>query len=305
MSSAREIKNMAASVRARLLNLARRHHIDFNRILLFYFQQCFLNRLANSKYKDRFILKGGLLFHGVEPLIARPTKDIDLLGRKIGNKQETVEAAIREIVSIKLDDGVVFFPQSIYSETIVKRGAYSGIRVFISGKLGQARQQLQIDVGFGDRIAAGPVLFDYPVLLGDEKISIYAYSWISVIAEKFEAIVSFSDLSSRMKDYYDIYYLKHRFNFDGTELSKALSETFSQRDTDIAGAEYIFSDEFAQNQDKQKQWQAFLRKNSLDELTDFPMVLGQLKQFLMPVISAVMKQENFAKKWYFSAQQWQ
>jgi hypothetical protein len=304
MSPKKEVKDIAASVRVRLLNLARQHQIDFNRALLIYFQQCFINRLTRSKYKEKFILKGGLLFYGIEPLVARPTKDIDLLGRKILNQPAVIEATIREIASIKVSDGVNFFSRSIYSETIVARGPYSGVRVFIPAELSKAKQNLQIDVGFGDKIIPGPVQFDYPVLLGNEKIQVYAYSWNSTIAEKFEAIVSFSDLSSRMKDYYDIYYLKKRFNLNGAELTRALAETFGRRNTDITGADYIFSKQFAQNQEMQKQWQAFLHKNGLDERVDFPTVLAQLNRFLKPVISAVVKQESFEKRWDFSAQQW-
>lgn len=109
MSAEKKVKDIAASVRARLLNIARQNHIDFNRVLLIYFQQCFIDRLAKSNYKEKFILKGGLLFYEVEPLVARPTKDIDFLGRSILNQPEEIEKAIREIVSIKLPDGVIFF----------------------------------------------------------------------------------------------------------------------------------------------------------------------------------------------------
>jgi len=253
MSPGREIKDLAASVRARLLNITRQHHIDFNRVLLIYFQQCFLERLANSRYREQFILKGGLLFYGVEPLVARPTKDIDFLGEGILNQPDKIEAVIREILAIELPDGVTFLPQNMRSEIIAERRSYSGVRIFIPAELSKARQNVQIDVGFGDAVVPGPVEFDYPALLRDEGIKIYAYSWSSVIAEKMEAIVSFSDLSSRMKDYYDIYCLQNRFNFDGTELSEAITETFRRRGTDISGSDYIFSADFARSEDKHKQ----------------------------------------------------
>ena len=150
MSPQREIRDVAASVRARLLNIARQHHIDFNRVLLIYLQQCFLERLANSRYKDKFILKGGLLFYGVEQLVARPTKDIDLLGRGIVNQPDKVEAVMQEILAVELPDGVRFQTHKIRSEKIAGRRSYSGVRVFVPAELGQARQNLQIDVGFGD-----------------------------------------------------------------------------------------------------------------------------------------------------------
>jgi len=304
MSARRVIKNLEASIRARLLNLAKQHRIDFNRVLLMYFQQCFLERLANSEYRRKFILKGGLLFYGVEPLVARPTKDIDFLGEDIINQPEEIEAAIREIAAIELPDGVKFIPQSVRSEIIVERGAYSGVRIVIQAELEQARQNLQIDVGFGDRVIPRPVEFDYPNLLGDQKIKIYAYSWNSVIAEKFEAIVSFSDLSSRMKDYYDIYYLQNHFNFAGSELGRAIVETFDRRNTEISGSAYIFSDDFAKSEDKQKQWLAFLKKNNLEEPGEFPFVIDHLRQFLEPVVSAIMQTISFYRVWNFRKQQW-
>ena len=306
MSPEKQIKNLAASVRARLLNIAKDHRIDFNRVLLLYLQQCFLERLAHSKYRGKFILKGGLLFYGVEPLIARPTRDIDFLGKGILNKPQEIEAAIREIVLIDVPDGVQFFPKSIHSEIIHEKGAYSGIRIVIRAELDQARQNLQIDIGFGDRLIPGPVEFAYPRLLDDRKIGIYAYSWSSVIAEKFEAIVRFSDLSSRMKDYYDIYYLKNHFDFDQKELAQALTNTFEHRNTDFSDAHYIFSKEFSVNKVKQNQWQAFLRKNSLKGPEKFSALIGQLKPFLLPVLSAILSKKVFDlnKTWNCTNQQW-
>lgn len=300
----KEIKNMAASIRARLLNIAKQQHIDFNRVLLVYFQQCFLDRLAHSKYREKFILKGGLLFYGMETLGARPTKDIDFLGRGILNSPEEIEAAIREIVTIDLSDGVKFFAREIHSEVIVQKESYSGIRINIPAELSQAKQNLQIDVGFGDTVVPKPVPFDYPALLREDKIKIFAYSWSSVIAEKFEAIVSYGDLSSRMKDYYDIHYLQNRFNFDGSELSKAIAETFERRGTDLSASNYIFSEDFAQNKDKQKQWHAFLRKNNLNSPNEFSEIMDYVRNFLKPVAIPLLRKSSFDHVWSFRKQQW-
>lgn len=304
MNAEKEIKNLGASVRARLLNIARQHHIDFNRILLMYFQQCFLNRLVHSKYKKQFILKGGLLFYGLDSLIARPTKDIDLLGRGILNQPDKIEKLIREILTIKLPDGVTFLTQGLRSEVIAKRKSYSGVRIFVPAELSKAKQNLQIDVGFGDTIVPGPVEFAYPTLLSDETITLFAYSWYSVIAEKMEAIVSLSELSSRMKDYYDIYYLQNRFNLDGARLRMAIVETFERRGTDISESDYIFSENFAGSKDKQKQWAAFLRKNNLKAPEKFSLIIDRLKTFLMPVATSIIQQEPFNRTWNFKKKQW-
>lgn len=304
MSHKKTIKNIAASIRARLLNVAKRHNIDFNRMLLIYFQQCFLDRLANSTYSDKFILKGGLLFYGVQPITARSTKDIDFLGRGILNQPEKIKEVILEIIAIKLNDGVIFHPKSVRSELITERASYSGVRIFIEAELDTAKQNLQIDIGFGDKVVPGPVKFDYPDLLSERKIKIFAYSWNSVVAEKFEAIVSFSDLSSRMKDYYDIHYLQRNFDFNAPELCLAIEETFLHRNTDISGSDYIFSDNFMNNNDKQKQWLAFLRKNDLEGPDKFSIVINDLRIFLVPIVSAIKQHNVFDAVWVASHQQW-
>lgn len=220
------------------------------------------------------------------------------------NQPDKIEAVIREILAIKLPDGVTFFPQSIHSEIIAERKSYSGVRVFIPAEISKATKNVQIDVGFGDAVIPRPVEFDYPALLRDKGIKIYAYSWNSVIAEKMEAIVSFSNLSSRMKDYYDIYYLQNRFNFNGSELSKAIVETFKRRSTDISGSDYIFSQEFARSEDKQKQWRAFLRKNNLNEPDNFVQAIYHIEKFLSPVVSAILRQDHFNRMWNFENKQW-
>ncbi len=302
MSSGKPIKNLAASIRTRLLNNSKRQGIDFNRMLLIYFQQCFLERLSHSKYNRRFILKGGLLFYGLEPLLSRPTKDIDLLGKGLRNQPEKIAEILQEILAIELPDGVIFLTKNMRYEIIAERKAYSGVRVFIPAELNNARHVLQIDIGFGDTIVPAPVSFDFPSLLKDKSVKLFAYSWSSVIAEKFEAIVRFGDLSSRMKDYYDIFYLQNKFDFDGKELSTAIRITFNNRESDFSALDHIFSERFAM--DKQKQWLAFLFKNNLQEPSDFFQVIQYLRKFLSPIVSAIIRKENFSRKWDSSKKQW-
>ncbi len=187
-------------------------------------------------------------------------------------------------------------------EIIAERKAYSGVRVFIPAELNNARHVLQIDIGFGDTIVPAPVSFDFPSLLKDKSVKLFAYSWSSVIAEKFEAIVRFGDLSSRMKDYYDIFYLQNKFDFDGKELTTAIRVTFNNRETDFSSFNHIFSESFAM--DKQKQWLAFLFKNNLQEPRDFFQVIQYLRKFLSPIVSAIIRKETFSRKWDSSKKQW-
>ena len=138
----------------------------------------------------------------------RSTKDLDFLADKIQKDPNKIKRAIENIVTIPNEDGLIFNPQSMTIEKITETTEYGGLRIKIQAHLDTAKQTLQIDVGFGDVIIPSPIKFNFPVLLEDEEIEISAYSWESVIAEKFEAIVSLSEFNSRLKDFYDINFYK-------------------------------------------------------------------------------------------------
>ena len=171
-----EIKNVAASVRARLLNFAKRQGIDFNRLLLIYIQERFLYRLAKSDYKDQFILKGGVLFYGAYQEKARATKDIDLLAKKLPNDPDRLLSYIKNIISIEAEDGVIFLTDTISGQAISIVAEYEGLRIRFNAKLDTAIIPLQVDVGFSDRIFPQPISFDYPVVLETEPFTLIAYS---------------------------------------------------------------------------------------------------------------------------------
>ncbi|GAB4288072.1 MAG: nucleotidyl transferase AbiEii/AbiGii toxin family protein [Marinilabiliales bacterium] len=300
----KQIKNQTASILRRLLNFAKQHQIDFNRILLIYFQQCFLKRLSLSEYKNQLIMKGGLLFSVELNTSSRPTKDMDFLGHRISNQPEKILDVIKEIIQIELEDGVIFDRENLNSEIISEQNSYNGVRIFVPVFLGRATTRLQIDIGFGDIVILEPVNSSIPVLLTNDTIEIMAYSWESVIAEKFEAIVSFGDLNSRMKDYYDIYYIINHVEIDGTHLKEALEETFSRRRTDFGHIEYIFSESFIRNKNKMSQWNAFLRKVGEETHPDFSEVMSAIVKFLLPVISSIQENTEFKKLWNWQEKKW-
>ena len=175
--------------------------------MLQYFQERFLYRLSVSPYREHFILKGALLFFLYDAHRLRPTKDIDLLGRAQSNDLKNIREVVQQIAQIEVPDGVVFTKESTTVEIIKESEEYSGVRVKIEAKLTSARQTLQIDIGFGDRIVPGPVEIEFPVILDQPAPRIKGYSKESVISEKLEAIVRFNFLTSRMKDFYDILFL--------------------------------------------------------------------------------------------------
>lgn len=297
-------RNIAASKRALLLNLAKDFDIDFNRVLLLYMQEKFLSRLSKSEYKDNFLLKGGILMYGEYQTKTRSTKDLDFLADKIQKDPEKIRRAIEDIVTIPNEDGLIFNPQSITIENITDTAQYGGLRVKLEVYLDTAKQILQIDVGFGDVITPSPIKFKFPVLLDNEEIQLTAYSWESVIAEKFEAIVILSDFNSRLKDFYDIQFLQVNKSFTSRNLKEALMDTFKNRGTAISESENIFRYEFKANKDREKQWQAFLRKSQLRRTDTFEDLLNQIEIFILPVIESILNNKDMGTKWDCNKQEW-
>jgi hypothetical protein len=285
----RKLKNISASVRARLLNLAKAEQKNFNNVLLQYFQERFLYRLSVSPdpsqaQDENFILKGALLFLLYDAPRLRPTKDIDLLGRAQPNDLENIRTIIQQIAQIEAPDGVVLTKESATVEKIKESDEYEGVRVKIEAFLTSARQTLQIDIGFGDQIVPGPLEIEFPVLLDQPAPRIKGYSKESVISEKFEAIVRFNFLTSRMKDFYDILFLATHESFQMPILRQAIDATFHRRMTPLDDISIIFTEEFKVQVDKQEQWTAFLRRNHLESFERFASAVEHLRLFLEPVL---------------------
>jgi predicted nucleotidyltransferase component of viral defense system len=195
----KEIKDVGASIRARLTNIAKETKRDFDAILLQYFQERFLYRLSLSPYRSAFVLKGALLFLVYEMPFLRPTKDVDFLVRSKSKDMGTIRGMIQDITRVDAEDGVRFLPESISLEGVMEDADYEGIRVKIQGSLNKARKTLQIDIAFGDILVAGPVEMEFPLLLDDQPSPrLKVYSNESAIAEKFQSLVKLNILTSRM-----------------------------------------------------------------------------------------------------------
>ena len=222
-------RNVAASVRQRLLNRARSDRRPFDELLQYYAMERFLHRLSLSDHAERFILKGALLLRVWDSPLQRPTMDIDLLGRT-SNQAEAVEDLIRGIIGVDVAaDGLIFDPSTVRAERIAADAEYEGLRVRFEGRLDTARIHMQVDIGFGDAVFPEPVLAELPTVLGDQAPHLLCYSRESVIAEKIEAMVRHGELNSRMKDFYDIWLLARHFNFKGETLAEAVRRTFERR----------------------------------------------------------------------------
>ena len=200
------MKNLPASIHQKLLNLARIENRPLNELLQYYAIERFLYRLGESRHHQNFILKGGQMLKVWNAPSARPTIDIDLLGRT-DNSAENLESIVRECCLIESDDGVIFDTESVKSEPIRKDAEYQGVRITVKGELGKIRLHLQIDFGFGDAVIPAPIEIELPQLLNAGKPSLLGYTPESSIAEKFQAMVALDLTNTRMKDFYDIWLL--------------------------------------------------------------------------------------------------
>jgi predicted nucleotidyltransferase component of viral defense system len=279
----KEIKNIGASMRDRLLNLSKETSRDYNALLRQFFQERFLYRLSISHYRDVLILKGALLLVSHNISRYRPTRDVDFLGNTVSNKMEDCKNIISEIVKIYAKDGITFDNEKIKAEFITEETDYNGIRISVPYKMDTIIGNLSIDIGYGDKIVDGPVELDYPSLIGLPSPKLMVYSLESSIAEKFEAIVKLNFQTSRMKDFYDIVFIGGSKSFKSETLKEAFETTFNTRETDLRERKIIYEEEFKNDKTKQVQWNSFITKNKLDADNEFKQVVEKLENFIEPL----------------------
>jgi len=303
--SQKNVKNIAASIRQRLLNKAKENSRPFNEILQYYGLERFLYRLSASKYADKFILKGALLFTVWQQSEIRSTVDIDLLGTT-SNEPEAITKVFQDICKAKVeDDGLRFDDSSITAEQITVDADYQGVRVQLCGYLGTARIQVQVDIGFSDIITPGPEIYDYPTILDLPEPKLNCYNKETMIAEKLQAMVKLDILNSRMKDIYDIWVLSRRFEFKSISLKNSIINTFKRRETEVTENITTFTERYYQNDEKLKQWQGFLRKSKVSDISqDLSEITGDIKTFIEPVMTSIVRKKEFKKTWKPELQKW-
>ncbi|MHB1357321.1 MAG: nucleotidyl transferase AbiEii/AbiGii toxin family protein, partial [Anaerolineae bacterium] len=197
--------NTPNSIHQRLLNYAKAQGRPFNEVLQYYGMQRFLYRVGQSRFKERFILKGALMLVAWQSPVTRPTRDIDLLGR-LDNEPAVIVAAIQEMCSQAMpEDGLHFDAESVKGERIIEGTSYSGVRVHLVAYLGRARIPIQVDIGFGDLLVPGPTWVSLPTVLDIPPAELWGYSRESAVAEKVQAMVLLGEINSRLKDFYDIW----------------------------------------------------------------------------------------------------
>lgn len=275
--------NLVASLQDRLKNEARRTGISYASLLEQFALSRFFARLAESDYADCFVLKGAQLFRFLEQGGHRPTRDADFLS--FGDHDpEALKEIFTEICQLPPEKEDALSWGNIRAAAIRDENNYGGVRVLISCQLGRVRIPLQFDIGFGDIITPAVRFQKWSALLDYGEIPLATYPMETVIAEKLEAAVSLGINNSRMKDFYDLHWLQSRLEFDGNDLTEAITNTFARRSTIISDAIPVpFTAEFSSDPQKIEQWSAFLRKGKLPnvELSD---VIDDIAKFLLPVL---------------------
>lgn len=282
---AKDVKDVGASVRARLLNLARKTGQSHDLLLTRYALERLLYRLAQTEHAKRFVLKGAMLMTTWFDDPHRPTRDIDFLG--FGDpRPDAMLEVFREVCSIQENDGVEFDVDKLEITANREDLAYGGLRLQTYATIGGARARIVIDIGFGDSVEPGVEELDLPVLLDQPQPHLRAYARETVVAEKFQAMVMLGQANSRLKDYYDLWLLARSYEFDAHRLAEAIAATFTRRNTPIpTDVPDGLKPAFYEDRAKTSQWRAFIDDVAVDpgSLAD---VAAVLSDFLMPAARA-------------------
>ncbi|MEO8231641.1 MAG: nucleotidyl transferase AbiEii/AbiGii toxin family protein [Ignavibacteriota bacterium] len=293
----KDTKNISVSVRNRLLNISNESNRDYNAILRHYFQERFLYRISISQYRTSLVLKGAFLLMTKSISKFRQTKDIDFLGISIPSAVDKVTNIIKEIASIRYNDGVEFEIENIKGTKIKEDADFEGVRFKIPYRMDTIKGNFSIDIGFGDIITNGPFEIEFPVLLDFPVPKILVYSLESAVAEKIEAIVNLNFVTSRMKDFYDLIFIAETKSFDRLTLKKAIIDTFKNRGTNLEDKATVFSDNFKNDPQKQRQWLSFIQLNKLEYKFNFSETVNKIQSFIDPVFDSKIKNNWNPEKW--------
>ena len=295
--------DMAASVLARLKNKAAESGRRYQLCLQLFCQEEFLRRLEKSKYAENLVLKGGLFIYSLTDFDSRVTVDVDFLLRKIPNTPEQLKSVLEEIIAIETgNDFVAYEIKDVAPIAVAKK--YAGIGASVVARIKNTKTPFSIDFGIGDVIVPKQEKRKIPTQLSDfDAPTVNTYSVETTIAEKIDAILSLMEFSSRMKDYYDIYYIANKFDFDGKVLTEALKKTFANREHSFSVEQFEQVIGFADDDAMQKKWKAFVRK--IDAKTDdYSMVLNTIKAFLSEPFAAAAKNTEFTAQWIATNNEW-
>ena len=295
--------DMAASVLARLKNKAKESGRSYQLCMQLFCQEEFMRRLENSMYAEDLVLKGGLFLYSLTDFDSRVTVDVDFLLRQIPNTPEQLKVILEEIIAVQTGNNFVTFEITDVAPIAVTK-KYAGIGASIVARIKNTRTPFGIDFGVGDVIVPKQEKRKIPTQLdGFAAPTVNTYSIETTVAEKIDAILSLMEFSSRMKDYYDIYYLANKFDFDGKVLTEALRKTFANREHNFTVEQFEQVMGFDNDAAMQKKWKAFVRK--IDTKTDdYSTVLKTIKVFLIKPFAAAVGGKEFTEKWSAANGEW-
>lgn len=278
-------KDIAKSIKAKLLNIAKREDVNYQQLVIRYLYERLLYRLSVSDYRDKFYLKGGALLYAFEKEFPRPTLDIDFLGVRIKNDLALLKDVFAEICSVECsEDGITFDVSTITTEEITEGRDYKGIRISLVAHLDTIKQVMKMDVGFGDVVTPSAQELSYPTLMEElPQATVMAYSLDSVVAEKFQAMIELSEVNSRYKDFYDVYKILKNHILDNNTLTGAIRATFANRETGYMENHPLFTHRFADDPSRNQQWQRFMKKIKQNEPENFADAMSLISARLEPI----------------------
>lgn len=296
--------DIAASVLARLKNKAQISGRSYQLCLQLFCQEEFLRRLEKSKYAENLVLKGGLFIYSLTDFDSRVTVDVDFLLRQMPNTPEQLKNMLEEIIATPTgNDFITFEIKDVAPISVAKK--YAGIGTSVVARIKNTRTPFSIDFGVGDVIVPKQEKRKIPTQLSDfDAPTVNTYSLETTIAEKIDAILSLMEFSSRMKDYYDLYYLANKFDLDGATLTEALKKTFENRGHKFTVEQFERVMAFGSDDAMQKKWKAFCRKINT-KIDDFDTVLSVIKEFLTEPYKAAVENADFHLKWSVEKQIWE
>ena len=295
--------DIASSVLARLKNKAKETGRSYQLCLQLFCQEEFLRRVEKSNYAENLVLKGDLFIYSITEFDSRVTVDMDFLLKRVSNTPEQLEAILKEIITSDTgNDFITFDIKNVEPITVAKK--YTGIGASMVAEIKNTKTPFGIDFGVGDVIVPNQEKRKIPTQLPDFKAPIVnTYSIETTVAEKLDAILSLMEFSSRMKDYYDIYYLANKFDFDGKVLSEAIRKTFANREHNFTVEQFKQVMTFDDDDAMQKKWKAFVRK--IDTKTDdYSTVLKTIKAFLTKPFTAAIEGKEYAEQWSAANNEW-
>ena len=295
--------DIATSVLARLKNKAEQTGRSNQLCLQLFCQEEFLRRLQRSGYADNLILKGGLFIYALTDFDSRVTVDVDFLLKGIPNTPEKLKPVLEEIIAADTGNSFITF-EITRIEPIALAKKYAGIGATVVARIKNTRTTFSVDFGVGDVIVPGQEKRKIPTQLDDfENPVVSVYSIETTVAEKFDAILSLMEFSSRIKDYYDILYISRRFDFNGGTLREAISRTFANRNRDFSMDQFDQLIALGGDTAMKKKWSAFLRKVASSDV-NFTEVMKSLDVFLREITSSLMEGRPFPKRWSAADGRW-